>query len=647
MKKALRCLLMLATMAVLFVLPSAMANDSISATLNDADNLSLDRPAVVIVNFKVSDSDTRPTVTLSTDGECALFDDMDEVTIAAEKLSDGSYRVRAIATLCETSGTIDISTSDGQSTSVSFTAKEEADDGLPTLTTGNSSSDDEVVSSTKDEDESASDEDVTDDSEEYDTDRTLVIYAGTANTSIPTDKNVGFSAVLIDSLGKVVSMGGAEEWSWSVTLNGEDIDFTESTSHAINVKPEEEGELVVGCVLSLGEKQYKAEDLTLQVSVDDAVLESITIASDQSSVVADEQVTFTRTLNPEYCTDLEGADVEWKAVQNDETIALGSGTSFTFRPDKTGDVTVTLTITPDGKNAIVSNAVTVKVTEEADDATLKSVSIEADSQTDDVRVGDTLTLNAVTDPEDAEDVTYTWSVIDSDNQETILASHKATIDLDLDEAGAIDVCLSAKQNGVKVQADRLALNVTETALDDSEEEAEENAVETQDPEESVTTDDEDAAQTEDTDTADNTEDSEGTDNSESDAADPDGSDEDSDELVTGSVQDTDDDSNAGGDAVEDTRSANSGSTSVSVLATYETTTGDSDDSGTSTGSGSTTTSASSTSSTTATVDSTQPATGTEDLNATAKVMASMMILGVSCLLIYAVRRSRQHEIHYL
>lgn len=651
MKKALRCLLMLATMAVLFVLPSAMANDSISATLNDADNLSLDRPAVVLVNFKATGSESKPTVTLKTDGKSALFDNADSVTMPAEKLSDGSYRVRAIATLCETSGTIEISTSDGQKTSVSFTAKEEADDGLPVLTTGNSSSGDTSAAQTKDEDNSAKDDDANDaskdkndDSQEYDTDRTLVIYAGTANTSVPTNRNVGFSAVLLDSLGKVVSMGGGEEWQWSVTLNGEDIDFTETSSHAINVKPTEDGELVVGCVISLGDKQYQAENLTLQVSPEDAALESIAIESDQTSVTAGDQVTLTRTINPDYCTDLEGAEVEWKAVQNDETIALGSGSSFTFRPDDPGDVAVSLTITPSGKDPVVSNTVTVKVTAEPDDTTLKSVSIKADSQTDDVRVGDTLTLSAVTNPDDAEDVSYTWSVIDKDNQETILASHKDTIDLELDEVGQMNVCLSARQDGVKVQADKLALNVTEAAADDSNsgKEAEDNNTAVQDP---ADKDDNDAALTDDKNDMDNptTVDDDKT----TDPADQNQSD-DSDASVNGGVQNTDDDSNAGGDAQKNTDTANNGATSVSVLATYQTTkSGGSNDSGSTGGSTATTLSSGSTTSSSAKVDSTQPSTGNEDLNATAKVMASVMILGVSCLLIYAVRRSRQHEIHYL
>lgn len=149
-------------------------------------------------------------------------------------------------------------------------------------------------------------------------------------------------------------------FTWSAKLGSDSLDIVSQndTDGTIVVKPAGAGTLTLSCVLELNGKTYNASPIPVKITDEAVALTGLKITADKTEgILPGDTVTVSYKTTPAEVSNLKGAAVVWTATQNGEKIAESSNLSdFVFSPDKVGDITVDLSVTPEGADAVTSKS---------------------------------------------------------------------------------------------------------------------------------------------------------------------------------------------------------------------------------------------------------------------------------------------------
>ena len=388
------------------------------------------------------------TVTFSSTDSASDFDGADTVTVDAVKNDDGSYTATTEFTINSTKGIVYAKTSDNKESSVSFVAS------VP------DTSEDETVDETPAVDNSV-----------------LTIHQQDANTAYVKDNNIGFSAVLTKTdadTGKETSVDMTDgTFTWSAKLGSDSLDIVSQndTDGTIVVKPAGAGTLTLSCVLELNGKTYNASPISVKITDEAVALTGLKITADKTEgILPGDTVTVSYKTTPAEVSNLKGAAVVWTATQNGEKIAESSNLSdFVFSPDKVGDITVDLSVTPEGADAVTSKSITLTM----DAPTIESVTINPVTDIDNgVDAGTDVTFNAEFSPAGADQtdgLVYKWTATDSKGN-TIATSDQAEFTFAPAVKGIVNVALQVEYPEI-VQDSEAEDTISTLSLDETDETA--------------------------------------------------------------------------------------------------------------------------------------------------------------------------------
>ncbi len=239
----------------------------------------------------------------------------------------------------------------------------------------------------------------------------IQIFPSTDSEGVVAGKYLGFSSELLRN-GKIAEDSAKEDLTywWTAQIGQQFVNGQKRNTPTYVLSPDDTGTLTVYLTVTLKNGiTLESNHITKTVVSSESSLESIEIKQlETGEVQAGDTVGVTYTLNPNYVTNLDGAKYEWKAVSDGQSIATSDKLEdFSFTAPKAGVVNVTLTITLKDKDPIESNTLQVNVIE-GTPTKIYSGNITTDQDTNNLKVGDTLTLNADLVTEGGQNINYSW-----------------------------------------------------------------------------------------------------------------------------------------------------------------------------------------------------------------------------------------------
>lgn len=313
------------------------------------------------------------------------------------------------------------------------------------------------------------------------------IYCSTDTTGIVKGKDIGFSS-------EVFTGGGVSEkaytegakYTWTARLDSAYIDEKQNGT-TFSVCPDKPGTLSVQLSVSLKDgTTLTSAPIVKNITDGEAPLETVTIRmkslAGSDAVQTGDSVSFTSVLSPKGASNLDEAAYEWKVEQNGTVIKkVPLPNDLWLAPEAAGPMTVTLTVTPKGGKAIVSNTLRVNVTEKTQDAPeapLIKAEILTDTKT--LTAGESAVFTAGVSADDStlqtelegkETRVYRWSACTADG--SVLAQGEGEkFVCTPEQAGPLTITLDVDVSGQSAQAKLTAeVEKTDSAVQKPEESA--------------------------------------------------------------------------------------------------------------------------------------------------------------------------------